>query len=109
MSKLKIKKNLSTSKEVVKKDKKIPIQKGRNKKYESNGIEIPRGTKMVLLPKFKHVYENEKCIMKELENLYVDEYIHAELGDKDHPMKADIIYFKNSKTTPRLAHHFEII
>lgn len=109
---MKIKKNLTEKKRGEPKGKKkvtLPKRVGNIAKYESKGIEIPEGTKMVLIPKFKHVYENEKCIMEELGNLYVDVYVHAQLGDKQDPMMADIIYFKNSKTTPRLAHHFEII
>ena len=108
---MKIKKNLTENKRGEPKGKKkvtLPKRVGKIAKYESKGIEIPEGTKMVLIPKFKHVYENEKCIMNG-ENLIVDSYIHAQLGDKQDPMMADIIYFKYSKTTPRLAHHFEII
>jgi len=94
-----VNKKVSTAKTVPKKEKIDKI----DHVHKNVGDEIPKGTKMVLIKKYKHVYETEECIMTQ-DNI-VHEYIESDLGD----MLCDVVYFEHSKTTPRIAHHFKIV
>jgi len=94
-----INKRKSRKPNLIKREKIDKIDNVHNHK----GNEILKGTKMVLIKKYKHAYETEKDVLNDVQ--IVHEYVEADLGD----MLCDVVYFENSKTTPRIAHHFKII